>query len=866
VNVDGNKSVHIKIFEPQPPALKPGKTTGQTEQHWFTKKIANILRLAGLKNGNARTTLLHLDGQTKVDLSYYIARTASALFTSNNAPSAVTKSLLGPWLFTTLIAVAGGAEAAESAEQPADNGNGGKPPSSGSDSRNDDSSRGGDDGGPGRPGGGHSHGGSGGGNGDIPFEAVPVEGGRQAAPSDHLDENEIETELESDQCDSDLKSVASDHSDVDSDVEIDTVETTLQNEFLGQHQEEIWRCDRERVIVSITSEFKRCSLHFPDDLLQGIDKIFLVYQLQECQILKLDSIDNHTILVLAAYNGGCSDGPLLHGAKLVIMISARWRSKSRLKNDPALRHSYNTLHMSSRTKHLSRAGVAMIEPVRLFKYGASMGFVSCGPARRKNTPVLGFTTMTHSPKRLSDSLKEFVCTDDNGKPALSDGWRTLFRQLVFATKVLNSKGLALGQQAIDMAVLTEDSKICFPNLSRSVLFPEGNNTFSAQALQAVPALNRQNTSLSWPSQNGAGASGVESMQATFIGDTTVYDIMRDAKKFGAGVGLLVPYEGVPEKSVLHRDTAFKKDQKFATNMLVQTLILCHDNPDSAAKSTPAAPERGTQRAVRRAPSPLAKVLTKAAKLAKMKSTETNIQELSGLLVKGGSKLNTTHLSAVYNEQPAFKRLAEFVVKSQGGWTCAEAEDHHFLTVFICDPMLGIKVNGSGVVVDECQFTLPADWTVEDECPLLGQKLPRVIVKRESELKGTGVFAGRHMRPGELVLIYLGEYEEDAEIRPSTRMVVKHTCGQFCGKYCFGIESLQTCLAVGPSLGSYANSPGRGEKANCGLERKHVFTCKNNNGKKMIGYPIYAKMSIGEGKPILWPYPADAGRGKNFSRG
>ncbi len=105
------------------------------------------------------------------------------------------------------MAASGGAEAAKSAEQPADNSNRGKSPSSGSDSRNDDSSRGGDDGG---PGGGHSHGGSGGGNGDIPFEAGRVEGGRQAALISHRDQNEIETE--SDQYDSDSKSVASDHS------------------------------------------------------------------------------------------------------------------------------------------------------------------------------------------------------------------------------------------------------------------------------------------------------------------------------------------------------------------------------------------------------------------------------------------------------------------------------------------------------------------------------------------------------------------------------------------------------------------------------------------------------------------------------
>lgn len=114
-----------------------------------------------------------------------------------------------------------------------------------------------------------------------------------------------------------------------------------------------------------------------------------------------------------------------------------------------------------------------------------------------------------------------------------------------------------------------------------------------------------------------------------------------------------------------------------------------------------------------------------------------------------------------------------------------------------------------------------------------------------------------------MLIYLGEYVEDAETRPSTRMIVKQTCGEVCGSYCFGNESLQTCLDVGPALGSYANSPGRGEKANCVLKRKEGFKCKNDK-REMMGYPIYSSMVIGVGTPLLWKYPADAGRGKNFS--
>jgi hypothetical protein len=139
----------------------------------------------------------------------------------------------------------------------------------------------------------------------------------------------------------------------------------------------------------------------------------------------------------------------------------------------------------------------------------------------------------------------------------------------------------------------------------------------------------------------------------------------------------------------------------------------------------------------------------------------------------------------------------------------------FLTACISDPELNIKVNGDGWIVEECTFKLPATWQMLTACPFLGpltacpfvgKLLPRVIVKRESPLKGTGVFAGRRIEDGELVMIYLGDFVTDAEARPSTRMIVKQTCGQKW-VYCFGTESLQTCLDVGPALGSYANSPG-----------------------------------------------------------
>jgi hypothetical protein len=97
------------------------------------------------------------------------------------------------------------------------------------------------------------------------------------------------------------------------------------------------------------------------------------------------------------------------------------------------------------------------------------------------------------------------------------------------------------------------------------------------------------------------------------------------------------------------------------------------------------------------------------------------------------------------------------------------------------------------------------------------------------------------------------------------MIVKQTCGNMIGWYCFGIESLQQCLDVGPALGSYANSPDLGAKevVNCNLERTKAFTCKDETGKEMMGYPMYSTRIIQEGEPSLWSYLFTAGRGRNY---
>ena len=305
--------------------------------------------------------------------------------------------------------------------------------------------------------------------------------------------------------------------------------------------------------------------------------------------------------------------------------------------------------------------------------------------------------------------------------------------------------------------------------------------------------------------------------------------------------------------------SFQLDQQCVANLLVEALI---SHPDSAE----------TQIALKK--------LTRVARQHDEAKDEAAIDRLAELFVQRGSKVTSTQVKAVRNAQPAIKRLAEFVYKSLRQVACttttkftpAEAGDHLFLTACIFDPELSIQINGSGVVVEECKFTLPETWQMLTACPFLGKltacpylekRLPRVIVKRESQVKGTGVFAGRRIEEGELVMIYLGDFVLDAEARPSTRMIVKQTCGDLW-VYCFGTESLQTCLDVGPALGSYANSPGSGEVANCKLGRKAVFKCRDDKGAEKIGYPMTASKVIEKGQPVLWTYPHAAGRGANFA--
>ena len=341
------------------------------------------------------------------------------------------------------------------------------------------------------------------------------------------------------------------------------------------------------------------------EFFQAIDKILCIYQTYDCEPVRLHSIDLHTILVLAKYNGEdqrvlSPQGPLLPGAFCCIMISARFREKVRLRNDPALRHTFNNISMSSRTRHMSLEGVHKIQPLCLFPHGASMGLISQDSSLIQKSRVLCFTTMPYSETSLSKLLQDCVQRD---ALALSDGMRELLRRMVFAAKIMNAKGLALSHNAFKSAGLKDDATICFPNLSQSLLFPDDkSNTFSQQQQNALTFLNRQNTSMSWAPKNsgktsaGPGSAGTSEIEfvAHFISDSTVHAIMRNAKQTGKALGLLDEPDQA-NKGALLKNTEFQKDQRCLAQMLLTALMSgpSQDPPDSI--SAPAAQNSSQKR-------------------------------------------------------------------------------------------------------------------------------------------------------------------------------------------------------------------------------------------------------------------------------
>jgi hypothetical protein len=840
VTIDLYKAVSVRISE-QTGAGKPIKAAAAA-QDAFKKKAGDILKKAGQKNGNIRT--VYVD-QQHGDITQFIARTASFLFGCNMPSDRAIIALIRPWLYSILTA--GSALALGSRESPSKGMDGHGPAGGGQSAL-------GDDGRPGPPdaAGGTSRSGTGGDGGDG---GCGGDGGHCGGPSDKGGGGG---------CDVGSRNDVDNNSDSASDCDIDSGEMHTI-EAREKNQEQIWEMQRQRVRDSIHKKCQELGLKISSDIVDGFDSIIGIYQAHDVDfegVIKW--LDHHTIILLAEYNGVTTNA-LLPGTKLGIMMSTRWRTKARLKNDPALRQAFNMLEMASRTKHLAVDGLNKMEPVRMFKFGASYGLVSSDQHLKNKSHVLGFTTIKahgEGAKSLLDAVKEGVGMGVKGVPALSDECRLVSRQVVFATKVLNSKGLFLGPTAFKCAERDHAGNITFLNLSNSVLFPVGENPHSRQSLSAVPLMNRQNTSLRWdplgPQEGGPR------LYATFINESTVYDVMSKAKQSRTGLGLMQPFEDLPCGDAMQKLPSFQQDQQCVANLLVEALL---GHPDSAEISA------DTQSALKK--------LTRVARHeAKDDAAIQAIDRLAELFVQRGSKVTSTQVKAVCKAQPAIKRLAEFVYKSLRQVACttttkftsAEAGDHLFLTACISDPELNNKVNGHGFIVEECPFTLPATWQMLPtcpylgtltECPYLGKLLPRVIVKTESPLKGTGVFAGRRIEEGELVMIYLGDFVTDAEARPSTRMIVRQTWGDKW-VYCFGTESLQTCLDVGPALGSYANSPGPGEVPNCKLARKAVFKCRDDKGAEKIGYPMTASKVIEKGQPVLWTYPPTAGRGANFA--
>jgi hypothetical protein len=593
---------------------------------------------------------------------------------------------------------------------------------------------------------------------------------------------------------------------------------------------------------------------------QAVDKTLEVYQVLDSDPLSLLSMDGDKMCVLARYHGNDNrvlqpQGPLLPDGLFTIMISQRWRTKARVKNDPALRHAYNALHMSNRTKHLAASGVTRIQQIRMFPNGASMAIFSQDPVLSQKSWVLGATSITYVEKCFWDSVRGEVVPQETGTlPLLQDRVRDHVRNLLFAINCFNTKGMALGQAAVISAGIAEKGAISFPDLSQSALFPETNEPHSRQAQIAMNILDRSNTSWSWKrTEPGQSAP----MVAHFLSDTAIQAILQKERQSGKGLALPVSFPAAhlaqkSKKEAITKGDAFRYDQVYVAHALAAVLRYPASSPNAAESAS------------------LAVQISRIAEAAERDQGATrNKKALRDMI----NRLAGSDTSKQHSQSGSWKRCADFLVRSLGKEACSahSMQEHLFLTAFIPTASMEETIMKSGLRVGDTKIRFPADWQVKPEkgkvgtCdPLQGKVLPAAVVKHESDLKGVGIFAGRDVGPNELVLLYIGELEYDAEKRPPSRMVVKKTCGDVW-TYCYGIEDLTKCLKIGPALGPYANAPDpdKGERPNCRLERIQSTTYTNKDAEEFIAFQMFSIDAIAEGTPYLWGYNPTSGHGKSF---
>ena len=611
------------------------------------------------------------------------------------------------------------------------------------------------------------------------------------------------------------------------------------------------------------------SQNIPGTVAQGVDKILEVYQQNGCRVVRMLSLDSKKILVLAAYHGNTysvlsPQGPLLPQGQFAIMISALWRTKSRVKNDPAFRHAAHVLQISTRTKHLTTDYVAAPQPIRLFKHGACMGLISRDRPLKKGSLVLGFTSIPYAEKGLWDHIRTQTTSAD--KEILSDSVRQTVRKLEFGIRVLNQKGLAVGPVAIDSAQITNESggRIIFPDLSQAAVFPETENQYSRQAQEATNYMLRSNSSCSWERVNPTD-SHVE-FSATFLSDASVFDVLRNERQSGGGLALassdnLIPEEasrgkGIKTHKGLKKMDAFQKDQQSVARNLACVLRF------------PASPPTNIER------ESFLKEVSTILKSRKRVQDDAAVRRTVELLAGGcsgpGQRILDRHWNhcAYWFLRSMGKHVLANDPEAQERFLADQAEEHLFLTAYIPQTSLSSLISGDGLRVEGSVFTLPQGWTLlekSDRCSFLDQRLPAVVVKLESEAKGTGLFAGQRVGKKELVCVYIGDYVSDPGARPSSRMVVKHTSYANGSEwaYCYGIEDLSRCLSLS-ALGPSVNAPSSGEATNCSLGRNEWAILKDQMGTKMLAYPVTSDCEIANGEPFLWAYNPQAASGRNFT--
>ena len=266
----------------------------------------------------------------------------------------------------------------------------------------------------------------------------------------------------------------------------------------------------------------------------------------------------------------------------------------------------------------------------------------------------------------------------------------------------------MGPGAIDLAQITADGKICFPDLSQAAVFPETNNQYAQQFQNATNYIARQNTSCSWKPDNPKDST-IE-LTATFLCDTNVLEVLRNERQSGGEFALVTSDESVLEprgkgkkasKGIL-KENAFQRDQQSVARNLACVL-----------RYPTVAPTTAESISFIRAVSSI--VNSKGRK----NSPAQTFRRMVDLFAAGSSSPGQSILDRHWKHcvdwlvrcmrKPGLGDSAKLAANYH--FLANSAEEHLFLTAYIPQTSLSSLISGDGLRVEGSVFTLPRGWTL-----------------------------------------------------------------------------------------------------------------------------------------------------------